>query len=155
MKDYLLDTNHVSAWENQSPTFMSHLAAAGTAKLIVCAITVGELDAGHRMTGPSKNQARRDSFEAFVVRNLHPHVLPLTLRTRISYAEIVGRIWSKHHKRTGVGTERHLADLGVDINDIWTVAVAFEHNLTLLTTDAMTAIRSVLTPAEVTFNNWC
>jgi predicted nucleic acid-binding protein len=153
VKGYLLDTNHVNAWENETPSFVHRLEQIPLdSKIFVCAITVGELEGGHRIT-KTTNQTRRDEFTAFVVKHLHPNTIPLTLATRTYYAEILARIWDKHRPPPGRRTERHLVELGVDVNDVWTVAVAWEHNLTLLTSDAMTVIRGVV--PEVAYENWC
>jgi predicted nucleic acid-binding protein len=42
--------------------------------------------------------------------------------------------------------------LGVDINDVWICAVAWEHGLTLLTQDKMKQIRSVV--PEINVESW-
>jgi predicted nucleic acid-binding protein len=47
-----------------------------------------------------------------------------------------------------------LSDLGVDVNDVWIVAVAWEHNLTLLTNDRMPVLREVV-GNDVEFDSWC
>src|SRR5437016_3881325 len=99
----------------------------------VCAITVGEVEAGHRIN-PTTNQARRDEFTAFVVQKLHPYTLDVTITTRLRYADIIERLVNKNPKARGMRTESYLVSLGIDINDVWIVAVAWEHNLTLLTT---------------------
>jgi tRNA(fMet)-specific endonuclease VapC len=153
LKGYLLDTNHVTAWEKQATTFMEALSKIPDESVLrVCAITVGEIEAGHRIN-PTTNQARRDEFNAFVVRELHPYTIPLTLTTRIRYGEIMDRLWKKYRPPEGRRTELHLASsVGIDINDVWIVAVAWEHNLTLLTTDRMEKIRELV--PEVQFENW-
>lgn len=50
-------------------------------------------------------------------------------------------------------TERHLLDLGVDINDVWAVAVAWEHGLIFVTEDKMACIREAV-GSDVQFECW-
>ena len=153
MKGYLLDTNHVTAWENQGAIFIERLSALPQDSMPrVCAITAGEIEAGHRIT-ETTNQTRRDEFNRFVVRELHPRVIPVGIQTRIYYGQIVARLWDRHRPPPRRRTEMHLATLGIDINDLWIVAVAWEHGLTLLTTDSMDEIRKVV--PEVEFDSWC
>jgi predicted nucleic acid-binding protein len=76
------------------------------------------------------------------VSNFHYHALEIQVTTRTYYAEITARIWEKHPPPTEKKrTELHLAELGIDINDVWIFAVAWEHGLTLLTSDRMATIR--------------
>ena len=144
----------MTVWENQSPTFVAKLRSLPKGDLPrICAITVGELEAGHRITKTS-DQARRDAFTKFIVEHLHPFALPLTITTRFRYADIIERLWAKHKPPLGGAkrTEMHLVSLGIDINDVWIVAVAWEHNLTLLTSDKMEKIREVI--PDVAIENW-
>jgi predicted nucleic acid-binding protein len=153
VKGYLLDTNHVTAWEKQAPTFMAKVNALTSDQDLprVSAITIGEVEAGHAVN-PTTDQARRDEFEAFVRVKLHPTALDVTIRTRVKYAQVIKRLFDKHPKAPKERTEMYLVTQGIDINDVWIVAVAWEHNLTLLTTDKMEKIRAAV--PEVQFDNW-
>ncbi len=120
--------------------------------LWVCTITLGEIEAGHRMT-KTTDQLKRDEYDRFVNDNF-PHVaLEVSLSTRNYYAEIIARIWRKHPPPPKKRTERHLLDLGVDINDVWAVAVAWEHGLIFVTEDKMTCIREAV-GSDVQFECW-
>jgi tRNA(fMet)-specific endonuclease VapC len=152
LKGYLLDTNHVAAWKNKHPQFMAKLASIGAKDLPrVCAITLGEIEAGHQITSTT-DQPARDEFTTFVITQLHPYALNVTLTTRTYYGQLMGRIWANNRPGRRTKTEGHLRSLGVDINDVWIAAVAWEHNLTLLTSDSMAAITAVL--PEVQFEDW-
>ena len=153
MKGYLLDTNHVAAWEKQAPTFMAKVGAIPSGEDLpkVCAITIGEVEAGHAIN-PTTNQARRDEFEKFVRVKLHPTALDVRITTRVKYAEIIRRLVAKHPKSPSENIGKYLSRIGVDVNDVWIVAVAWEHNLTLLTTDKMEKIRDAV--PEVDFDDW-
>ena len=55
--------------------------------------------------------------------------------------------------RMGLTPERWLVcEWGVDINDMWTVAVALEHGLVLITRDKLTKVRAVM--PELKVENW-
>jgi tRNA(fMet)-specific endonuclease VapC len=153
VKGYLLDTNHVSAWKSKHPKFIERVRSLAATDLPrVCAITLGEIEAGNQMT-ITNNQAARDEFNAFVVSTLHPFALDVTLTTRTYYGNLMGRIWKAHPPANSkTKTEAHLAALGVDINDVWIAAVAWEHGMVLLTGDSMSVIKQVL--PEVAFENW-
>ncbi len=145
MKGYLLDTNHVAALFQKKPSVMKEVAAlpAGT-QLRACTVTPGEIAAGHQMT-KTTNQARRDSYTAFINKEFLPNALPISTSTGLYYAQIVSSIWRQHppaNPRTK--TEVHLVRLGVDINDVWAVAVAMEHGLVFVTEDRMTCIKQAV-----------
>ena len=153
MPGYLLDTNHLSALFQKEPSILQKIAAlpAGV-QLRVCVITLGEAEAGHQMTR-STNQPRRDAYTAYVNKEFLPNAIGVSVNTRTYYADIMGRVWNKNRpKKKKLKTERHLVNLGVDVNDIWISAVAWEHNLILVTSDAMTAIKEVA--PEIHFENW-
>jgi len=107
-------------------------------------ITLGEIEAGHQMT-QTTNQKRRDEYTTWVIEKFVPHAYPVKESTRHYYAQIIGRIWRKHPPaKSSISTEAHLVSLGVDINDVWTVAVAWEHGLVFVTQDAMQCIREAV-----------
>lgn len=118
----------------------------------ICTITLGEIEAGNRIT-TSTDLTRRSDYLRFVLENFHHHAIEVAVTTRLYYANIVERIWRNHpppnpKKRT----EFHLVELGVDINDLWACSVAWEHGLTLLTADHMAVIQSCV--PEVLVDNW-
>jgi predicted nucleic acid-binding protein len=153
VRGYLVDVNHVRAHFDGNPSFMARLRDTPPDTLLrVCAVTLGEIQAGHVMS-TSTNLQRRDDYERFIIETYHYVTLPILVPTCISYAQIVGGIWKQHPPKGGVQTERHLVDLGVDINDVWLVASALEHGLTVLTTDAMTCIKEAV-GATVIFDCW-
>jgi tRNA(fMet)-specific endonuclease VapC len=150
---YLLDTNHISAWEEQHPVFLARFNAEPAENIIwVCPISLGELECGMRIT-PDDNPARRAACRRFIEENVLNFVHPIDVTTRDSYAMVMQRIWNAHRPaHGGIDTQRHLSTLGVDINDAWIAAVAIEHGLILLTTDAMATIRACV--PELNVQNW-
>lgn len=121
-------------------------------KILACVITLGEAEAGHQMT-KTTDQPRRDEFRAFLNSEFKPNALDLTVTSSHYYALIIGRIFQNQQpnsKRTK--TEKHLIDMGVQINDVWIAAVAWEHNYTLVTTDKMRVILQWV--PEIKTDNW-
>jgi predicted nucleic acid-binding protein len=154
LQGYLLDVNHVGPiYRNESVVIAKMQSLPPNSPIWVCTITVGEIEAGNRMA-TTTDPTKRSDFTAFVNATLLPNALAISQSTGLYYAQIVGRIWRLHPPKPKTRTEVHLVSLGVDINDVWTVAVAWEHGLTFLTTDTMAVIRAVVTPKEVTFDNW-
>ena len=51
MRGYILDVNHVEAYFAKNPSFMERFREVPPdTQMRVCAITVGEIEAGHGMT---------------------------------------------------------------------------------------------------------
>ena len=149
MRGYLFDANHVSAYFNGHPVLMERLRLVTPDLLRVCAITLGEIEGGHEMT-VSTNPTRREEYRQFVDLDFKPHALEVSIHTSYYYAQIIGRIWkTKPPKTQKVDTDAHLVQLGVNVNDLWTVAVAWEHGLVFLTEDEMKCITEVVPEVDV------
>ena|ERR1022692_2367063 len=148
-----MDTNHVVAWEAQHPSLLAKVNLL-TKDTLVCtsAVTLGEMSAGHEMT--SGDDQRRHQVNQFLNIYVIPYAVAITDGTRLYYGQIMGRIWKRHQpSKASISSDTHLVALGVNMNDVWVVACAWEHGLTLLTTDKMAVVRGVAMP-EVTFENW-
>jgi tRNA(fMet)-specific endonuclease VapC len=149
---YLMDTNHVVAWEAQHPALLAKVNSLPKNTLVFSsAITLGETSAGHEMT--AGDPQRRHQVNQFLNIYVIPYSVAITDRTRSYYGQIMGRIWKQHPpSKASISSDAHLVALGVNMNDVWIVASAWEHGLTLLTTDSMTVVREAA--PEVTFENW-
>ncbi len=117
----------------------------------MCPVSLAEVEWGLRTTNTTDAQ-RRARCRRFIEDNALEFVQPIQTTTRDTYAEIMERIWRAHPPAIGQKTQRHLSDLGVDVNDVWIAAVALEHGLTLLTADRMDTIRNCV--LEVVIDNW-
>ena len=118
----------------------------------VCPISLAEIEWGLRTTITTDAQ-RRARCRQFIEEYVLNFVREIGVTTRDSYAHIMELIWQAHPPAdAGVRTQRHLSELGVDVNDIWIAAVALEHGLTLLTEDRMDTIRNCV--ADVNIENW-
>jgi len=152
-KGYLLDNNHVAAWYNKMPQVMQKVRSLPPETLIcTCAIILGEVEAGHEMTKTSQ-QTIRDDYKKWVDTKFLAHCIDVRSNVRNSYAKILGKLWEKYPPPQGKKTERHLAEVhGVDINDVWSAAVAYSHGLVFVTNDRMKKIREAL--PELQFEDW-
>ncbi len=122
----------------------------------VCTITVGEIEAGH-LINPTTDQQRRDDFNKFLREEFLDLELCITLHTAPYYAQIIAAIWKLIPPASaGTRTEEHLVRNGVDINDVWITAAAWEHNLTLVTQDQMQCIKDACDDCQsgVQFDCW-
>lgn len=155
MRGFLLDTNHVGAYCRKDPKVIAKLRTIPAEWPIrVCAITLGEIEAGHLLT-TTTDQAKRNDFIKCVNEDFLRYALEISIHTRFKYGMIISRILHAHPMpNPKTKTEKHLVEvLSVDINDVWTVASAWEHNLTVLTTDDMACIKKAV-DGDVKFDNW-
>ena len=153
MQGFLLDTNHLDAFYRQVPSVIERLRKAPHEWwAFACAITLGEVEAGHRMTQPT-DQLKREEYEKFINENFVPYAIDITAKTRIKYGKIMGKIWKNHTPPPGRNTEKYLIENGVDLNDVWFVACAWEHNIIAVTHDNMPWIKEAVA-GKVTFEDW-
>lgn len=153
MRGYLVDVNHIQAHFDKSAAFFARLRSVPASDLLsLCAVSLGEIRAGHEMS-TTTNEQRRHDFETFVIDQYLHVSLEVTASTTSYYASIMGRVWGKHKPANSrIGTDSHLLSLGIDINDVWLVASAWEHGLIVLTHDKMRFIREAV--PEVQFDSW-
>ena len=155
MRGFLLDVNHVAAYCRKDPKVIAKLRTIPPEWPIrVCAITLGEIEAGHLIT-TTTDQAKRNDFIKCINEDFLRYALEISIHTRLKYGKIISRILHANPMpNPKTKTEKHLIEvLSVDINDVWTVASAWEHKLTFATTDEMTAIRKAV-KGDVQFDNW-
>lgn len=153
MPGYLLDTNHIDAWERQDAKFMARLREVPPDNIIwVCPISLGEFEWGLRITSTT-DAPRRAASRRFIEEQALNFIRPIEITTRESYASIMEQIWRKYPPASGrVDTQRHLSEHGVDVNDVWIAAVALEHGLVLLTSDRIETIKACVPDLNV--GNW-
>jgi hypothetical protein len=95
-------------------------------------------------------QKRRDFIKWVNETFTNNYPLEISQSTRLTYGKIVAGIWQLLPPASaGTRTEEHLVKNGVDINDVWIAAAAWEHNLTLVTRDSMRCIRNAVGPESV------
>jgi predicted nucleic acid-binding protein len=152
----------LGAYFNRNRSFMSNLQSMLPDRRIfwTSAISLGEVEAGYRIT-PNHDGNVEVEFRKWLTKEFLQKpsgvnfVLPVDEGIRTFYGDIIGRICAQHPGRNmKERTEAFLNSHGADINDVWIVATAWAYNLTLLTNDSMTVIRSVVTPSEVNILDW-
>lgn len=153
MRGYLIDVNHVGPFIRKEPGIMAKARATPAEHLVwICNTTLGEIEAGHRGMTQTTDQAKRDEYIRLMYEQFEGFRIEDYEHTPEYYGEIMGRIWQNHPPSPKVESDRHLVNIGVDINDAWAVAVAWERGLTFLTHDKMACIREAA--PEVTFDCW-
>jgi len=144
---YLLDTNILSYWfdekRHEHSDVKRHIdQLPEAAPLWVSAITLGEIEYGHRCS-PTPGVDSQKEFLAFVDKEA-PHIANIDKHTTSHYGELRSLLF----KRFGLKSRRQkwpeeLADpttakqLGIQENDIWIAAQALQFNLVLVSNDRM------------------
>ena len=156
VRGFLLDTNHVGAYCRNDSIILANLRKYPVDWLArVSAITLGEIEAGHLITTTTDQTKRNDYIKCINEEFLrHQLALDISRFTRFKYGLIVSRILHANPmSKPSLKTERYLVQtLGVDINDVWIVASAWEHKLICCTTDDMTHIKKAVS-GDVQFAN--
>jgi tRNA(fMet)-specific endonuclease VapC len=152
--DYLLDTNIVSYWYNtacpEHAAVLSHVQAVSQPdpktgyqpKLFVSAVTLGEIEYGHRVTA-APDPAKQKEFETFV-RDQCTEPLEISKHVGEPYGKLrawLFRTFPDKRKRKTKWPEELVdpttsKELGVQENDIWIAAQAITHNFVLVTHDS-------------------
>lgn len=164
MRGYLLDTNIVSYWFTggslQHELINTRIQSLpGNSLLALSAITLGEIEYGHRAVSPKETSVQTDFLE-FIGERL-PTVFPVEATTRLYYGKLRALLFEKlippGRKKAGLRPEQLVdpvtsLELGIQENDLWIAAQALEYNLVLVTADKLQRIRGVATELEV--ENW-
>ena len=155
MRGYLLDTCMIKYWFNNDDQCHAAVCAhieglPEEAPLRVSAVSVGEIEYGHRVAAREYTPVQEE-LNRFVNDKL-PEVLVVRASTATYYGRIRARLFNTFAPK---GQRKHLRpeqlvdpvtakELGIQENDLWITAQAFEHNLVLVTHDKMDHIRQVL-----------
>lgn len=164
MQGYLLDTNIVSYWHDESRLEHEHVKQRieerpQEAPLMISAITLGEIEYGLWVV-LGDNALSQHAFREFVDFYL-PMVLDISSKTRMYYGMLRARLFEKfspHERRSRRLRPEQLIDpvtslvLGIQENDLWIAAQALEFNLVLVTNDAIQRIRDICDELQV--ENW-
>ncbi|HEX4952396.1 MAG TPA: PIN domain-containing protein [Thermoanaerobaculia bacterium] len=162
---YLLDTNVLRYWFDdgrpEHDAVTRRIASLPEASpLAISAITLGEVEYGHRALGSYGDPAEEAQFNDFISSRL-PTVLNVGKHTRGPYgllrALLFERFAPKDRRKKGLRPEELLdptsgKELGIQENDLWIAAQALELNLVLVTNDKMQRLREVGT--ELRIESW-
>ena len=164
MRGYLLDTNIVSYWFTggslQHELIVARIQSLPEDSLLaLSAITLGEIEYGHRVVSPTETAVQADFLE-FIAERL-PTVFSVESTTRLYYGKLRAQLFEKlvpaGKKKAGLRPEQLLdpvtsLELGIQENDLWIAAQALEYNLVLVTADRLQRIREIATDLEI--ENW-
>jgi tRNA(fMet)-specific endonuclease VapC len=154
MKSYLLDTNIVSFWfddsKQQHEPVRQHVKRLPSGVLLaVSAITWGEIEYGHRLNDGVSDYSREkeEEFRSFIEERAY--VVDVKKSTRKTYGALRAKLFNKctpADQRKKRRPEELLdpttaLNLGVQENDLWIAAQALEHNFVLVSNDKMTHIQ--------------
>ena len=182
MADYLLDTNILSFWYDDSKPEHANIVARVNAarkpdastgyvsKLFVSVVTLGEIEYGARAShfpdlAKQAEYAAMDAGKIRFVNQQCPVTLELTTHVAEEYGEL--RAWlfnncgpiAKRSKKKRAEELVHPTtgkELGIDENDIWIAAQAKAYNLVLVTHDSHDNFPKVLKhfAAALTVEDW-
>jgi len=161
---YLLDTNILSlltrAKDDPGRLKVQTKVASldGVEPLYMSAVSWGEIEYGWRS---GAKDLLRDYDRGMLTRF---RTLTVTQNTGEAYAEIKARLFDKYAPQEMRSKKRRVEqlkdplsgyELGVQENDVWLAAQAFERNLVLVTGDRMRRIKSVIAAIDtLKFEDW-
>ncbi len=155
MDVYLLDTNVASAlWDglsiyHQDAVDFVH-SVGGDGQIYISRIVVAEVEYGYKVymgADPTRKQIIEEAMKVFKVREIDRHTtgpysdIRAALFKRFSPKDKRGKVTQKRPE-TLIDRTTSL-ELGIQENDIWTAAIAVQHNMILVTDDRMGRIREV------------
>lgn len=161
MKHYLLDTNilgHLAEYKANIQTGQSNFAKhykslPASAKLFICAISIGEVEYGFKVNyenGLEKLQYVRNLIDAF------PIELRLNVDSNVAgncYSKLRAKLFEKFAPKDKRKKSNRIEqwkipvtakELQIQENDIWIASVAMAYNLILVTNDKMALIKEVV-----------
>jgi len=161
MDGYLLDTNIITFWWRKEAKVLEHInALAGKAPIRMSVVSLGEVEYGHRVEAPDGQTQVQAEYKEFI-RDKFPYPLDVSETTTQYYGDLRAKLflrfapWDKRKKAMLPEQLRDPAtgrELGIQENDLWIAAQAVEHNLVLVTHDAMKRLKEA--EDELRFEDW-
>jgi len=157
METYLFDTNIWSKWFRQESAITEKLAQIDkTSKVFLSSVVWGEAIYGAK----AKKSFDFESYSKFIHHRSEPIILPIDRHVSDIYGVLRASLFEKY-LRKGKNNRRPeqlidpvtATEIGIDENDLWIVAQAVTHNLTLVTNDRMNRIFTV-TSKELKYEIW-
>lgn len=156
METYLFDTNIWSKWFKNDPSVIDKIDRLDkTSRLFLSAIVWGEVTYGAKVNKTFDLK----SYNKFIHHHSEPILLPIDKHVAEVYGELRASLFEKYSSKGKNKRPEQLIDpatateIGIDENDLWLVAQAITHNMTLVTNDKMHRIFSV-TPKELKYEIW-
>lgn len=145
-RGYLLDTNIIAYWFDahceQHSRVLAHVnALPAKSPLVVSAITLGEIEYGHRVESESTYTPVQVKFNDFVKKQC-PMILDIRKSTTVDYGRLRALLFAQYGRKKGgrrwpeqiIEPSTGLS-LGIQENDLWIAAQAIEHRLVLVSAD--------------------
>lgn len=156
-RGFLLDTNIVRLWFAKNQKIRPKIDALQANDLIyVSVVTIGEIEFGHTHVNATASQ-KQHQFRRAINRFFETPQIPITDGDAWDYARFRRALFDLTDKQ-GKYTEDREDKLGrkcnVDENDLWLVAQACNHNLTLVTADAAMGVIKTAVSGEVVIETW-
>ena len=160
IEGYLLDTNIISAWFNESKKGHGNLltnidSKPGKSPLLISSITLGEIAYGHYTESPVGLTEIQKKYNRFVEERFPSQLYRknVSRHTAGIYGQIKAMVFEKYSPRTSRTKVKRLHQLdfpddieeygqNIQENDLWVAAQALEWNLVLVTADKMIAIQN-------------
>jgi tRNA(fMet)-specific endonuclease VapC len=159
-----LDTNILRYWFDQDRpehgTVVQRIESlAAESPLRVSAVSLGEIEYGHRCVSDTDSDIQRQ-YNDFLAARV-PSALSISRNTATYYGELRENLFEKFAPNNAKRKPRpcQLVDpvtaktLGIQENDLWIAAQAMEYNLVLVTHDKMRHIHEVK-PGLLDFEDW-
>ena len=159
METYLFDTNIWSKWFRQEPSITEKIAQIDKAsKIFLSSIVWGEAIYGANVN--KKNVDKKFDLKSYsdFIHKSKPIILPIDENVADIYGELRASLFEQYFRKGKKRPEQLIdpltaTEIGIDENDLWIVAQAVTHNLTLVTNDKMRRIFTV-TPKELKHEIW-
>lgn len=168
MKGYLLDTNAISDWLDETKPRHEAVSnrieqlASTDAILLTSVVVLGEIEYGIRVEAHKRHdfldQLQAQVEVQFAKKKL---LLDVTRFTTLVYGDLRARLFEKYapgtNRKKGMRPEELACPvtsllLGIQENDLWIAAQAIERNLILVSNDRMKHIRDVA--KELVVEDW-
>jgi predicted nucleic acid-binding protein len=144
---FTFDTNIVRLWYAKNPVVTGKiLSIPSGSNLYISAVSIGEIEFGH-LSVRAIDKVKQADFRRWISQTFDPHLLDITHSTAQEYAKLRRYICDNYYKKSKyieLYEDAQANILGIDENDLWLVAQAYEHNLTFVTNDKMFRIKEVL-----------
>ena len=129
---YLIDTNHCSLAILGNVNILSRLAEVENSLVSTCVIVQGELiDMATRYQRQQSNLVLVQNF----IRGIY--IYNIDRQTANTYGQLKAALFNEFAPKEKSKCRRtKITDLGFGENDLWIVAIAIQHNLTIVSADS-------------------
>ena len=152
---YLLDTNIVRLWFANNSMIRQRVNELQGHFIYVSVVTIGEIEFGHTNVNATDVQKQKKFFR-HISKFFETPRLEITEGAACAYGRFKRAVFDLTDKK-GKYTEDREDKLGnkcnIDENDLWLVSQAYDHNLTLVTAEGMSILKTAVA-GEVVIETW-